>query len=223
MSGHRKGTPRVMTEKSGNTGSEGKRFVLASAAYNEDKYIEKLMQSVVNGTRRPLRWVIVSDGSTDRTDEIVKQYAARYEFIRLHRITEDHPRNFAAQAIAINTGFGLLRDLEFDFIGNLDADITLEPTYFDALLDRFEKDSRLGVAGGYIWEEDGGQFRCRKTNSPRSVAHAVQLFRRKCLNDVGGAYIPLPYGGPDWYAEIKARMHDWEVRSFPELKVYHHR
>ena len=190
-----------MTEDTGNVGLERRPFVLASAAFNEDRYIESLIQSVVSGTRRPLRWVIVSDGSTDRTDEIVRDYAARYEFIRLHRISEEHPRNFVAQVVAINAGFSLLRDLDFDFIGNLDADITLEPTYFAELLGRFEKDPRLGLAGGYIWEKYGGKFRCRKTNSPQSVAHGVQMFRRRCLDDIGGAYVPLPYGGPDWYAE----------------------
>jgi hypothetical protein len=153
----------------------------------------------------------------------VTAYASRYEFIKLYRITENHARNFIAHAHAINMGFIRLQSLEYEFIGNVDADITLEPGYFAALLDRFQQDSRLGVAGGYIWEEYDGQFGCRKGNSPWSVAHAVQLFRRECLEEIGGAYVPQPYGGPDWHAEIKARMRGWRVQSFPELKVFHHR
>jgi glycosyltransferase involved in cell wall biosynthesis len=201
----------------------GKAFVLVSAAYNEDKLIENVIKSVVMQEHKPLRWVIVSDGSTDCTDEIVKAYAARHEFIRLHRVTEDHPRNFTAQVYAINAGLGLLREVEYQFIGNLDADITLDPDYFARLIGRFQQEPRLGLAGGYIHEMRRGRFGVRKTNNRFSVAHGVQLFRRECFEDIGGAYEPLPYGGPDWYAEIKARMRNWEVRAFPDLKVYHHR
>jgi len=199
------------------------RYVIATAAYNEEKYIEPLIKSVVAQTQRPIRWVIVSDGSTDRTDQIVNEYAARYRFIQLHRITEDHPRNFTAQVHAINAGFAQLWNLDFEFIGNLDADITLEPGYFAELLERFDQDPRLGLSGGYIYERNSGKFECRRTNSPSSVAHAVQLFRRECLEEIGGGYTPLPYGGPDWHAEISARMHQWSVKAWTDLRVYHHR
>jgi poly-beta-1,6-N-acetyl-D-glucosamine synthase len=199
------------------------RYVLATAAYNEEAFIERTLESVVAQTVRPEKWIIVSDGSTDRTDEIVGCYAAAHEFIQLQRITEAHPRNFAAQVHAINTGFSLLSCLEYDFIGNLDADITLAPTYFARLLEKFDADPGLGLAGGCIYEErNGGGYFPRRSNSTRSVAHALQLFRRECM-DTLGAYAPLPYGGPDWHAEVCARMNGWRVESFPELRALHHR
>jgi glycosyltransferase involved in cell wall biosynthesis len=210
----------VMTNR---TMQRKKEYVLATAAYNEAGFIENLIQSVVAQTHRPLCWIIVSDGSTDRTDEIVTDYARRYDFIRLHRITEDHPRNFVAQVHAINTGFSKLSQLDFQFIGNLDADITLDPSYFCDLLEKFEVDPKLGLAGGYICEMDKGIFRSRTSNSPLSVAHGIQLFRRECLEQIGGAYVPMPYGGPDWQAEVNARLHGWKVEAFTELTVYHHR
>lgn len=205
------------------TRRSGKRYVLVTAAYNEENYIENLIKSVVAQIHRPMCWVIVSDGSTDRTDEIVNDYTRLHDFIRLYRITEDHPRNFVAQVHAINAGFAELRPRDFEFIGNLDSDITLDPTYFSELLARFELDPRLGLAGGYICEMDRGAFRCRSSNSPLSVAHAIQLFRRECLEQIGGVYVPMPYGGPDWQAEVNARLHGWKVQAFTELKVYHHR
>jgi glycosyltransferase involved in cell wall biosynthesis len=201
----------------------GKRYVLVTAAYNEENYIENLIKSVVAQVHRPMSWVIVSDGSTDRTDEIVNDYARLHDFIRLYRITEDHPRNFVAQVHAINAGFAELRTRDFEFIGNLDSDITLDPTYFSELLARFELDPRLGLAGGYICEVDRGKFRCRSSNSPLSVAHAIQLFRRECLEQIGGVYVPMPFGGPDWQAEVSARLHSWKVQAFTDLSVYHHR
>ncbi len=202
--------------------SNGKAYVLATAAYNEEAYLEKVIASVVSQTVRPRKWIIVSDGSTDRTDEVVQKYAGQYPFIQLLRITEEHPRNFAAQVNAINAGFARLEGMDYSYIGNLDADVSFGPSYFGSLLEKFDQDHSLGLAGGAIFEENGREFRGRSSNSIRAVAHAVQLFRRKCYEDFGG-YMPLKYGGPDWHAEIVARMKGWRVESFPELRVFHHR
>lgn len=197
-------------------------YALVTAAYNEEKHIERTIQSIVAQTVAPQKWIIVSDGSTDRTDELVRNYAAQYSFIELFRIMEDHARNFTSQVNAINTGFSGLKHMECNFIGNLDSDITLEPTYFESVLARFAQDSNLGLAGGFIYEREGGKFRSRPSNSVTSVAHAIQLFRRECLEALGG-YKPLSWGGSDTHAEVSLRMKGWRVESFPELKVFHHR
>jgi glycosyltransferase involved in cell wall biosynthesis len=199
-------------------------FVLVTAAYNEERFIEQTILSMVAQTRRPSEWIIVSDASTDATDRIVEKYSALHPFIRLVRITEDHPRNFAAQVLAINTGIRNLTVRDFQYFGNVDADITFDPEYFSLLLEEFAANLHLGLGGGYIRERAAdGQFVNRKRNSVRSVAHACQMFRRECLEAVGGCYVPLPYGAPDVYAEVAARMQGWEVKSFPHLPVYHHR
>ena len=199
-------------------------YVLVTAAYNEGRLIENTIRSIISQKLPPAKWVVVSDASTDDTDEIVSRYSADYPFIHLHRLTEDHPRNFAAQASAINAGVQLLAGADFGFIGNLDADITLAPQYFETLLDRFHDDPQLGLAGGAIHEEcSDGVFRGRPDNSVTSVAHGVQLFRRACFQDIGASYPALPHGGPDTYAEVTARMKGWRVISFPELAVLHHR
>jgi len=205
-------------EMSGSNGG----YVIVTAAYNEEKYIESVITSVLQQTVLPARWVIVSDGSLDRTDAIVSRYAEKNGFIELMRVEEDHPRNFAAQVHAINKGMARCEGIECEFVGNLDADVSFEPTYFENLLKKFQSDPKLGLGGGDIWEKVNGQFAPRPTNQPRAVAHAVQLFRRKCFDALGG-YVALPYGGPDSHAEVQCRMNGWHVQSFADLPVYHHR
>lgn len=199
-------------------------FVLVTAAYNEEKVIEQTIRSIVAQTLRPLKWIIVSDGSTDKTDEIAQRYAEENGFIQLCRVTEVHPRNFAAQVYAINRGLSQLQNMGYSFVGNLDADITLEPEYFSRLLQKFRLNLRLGLGGGTIYERcPTGEFKPRKLNTVSSVAQACQLFRRECFEAIGGAYRPLRYGGSDTYAETSARMKHWEVKAFPDLTVFHHR
>lgn len=198
------------------------RYAIVTAAYNEEAHIERVIQSVVAQTVLPVRWVIVSDGSTDRTDAIVGEYATQHNFIRLCRTAEAHDRNFAAQVAAIQGGMEQIKGLSCGFVGNLDADVSFGPQYFAQVLERFARDPRLGLAGGYICELVRGEWSPRRTNRPDSVAHAVQLFRRECFEGIGG-YVALPYGGPDWHAEVRCRMGGWRVESFSDIWVHHHR
>ena len=197
-------------------------YVLVTAAHNEEALIGSTIRAIISQTLLPRLWVIVSDASTDRTDKIVQEYAKRYNFIELVRVGENHALSFASKVHAVNKGLEILGECDYDFIGNLDADISFETSYFADLLEKFERDASLGLAGGFIYEEHRGKFTVRFGNSVRSVAGAVQLFRRECYKSVG-AFIPLKYGGEDWCAEIRARMQGWRVEAFPELKVFHHR
>lgn len=198
-----------------------KTYVIVTAAYNEETLIGRTIAAVTSQIVRPRRWVIVSDASTDRTDEIVREYARRHRFMHLVRVREKHARNFAAKVHAIRAGLAALNGMQYDFIGNLDADVSFAPSYYGELLKKFTQDPELGLAGGFVLEERRGQFRNRRMNSRRSVAGAVQLFRRECFEAIGG-YLPLR-GGEDWHAEIASRMKGWRVQAFPELEVFHHR
>ena len=193
-----------------------------TAAYNEEAFIEGTIQSVLAQTVRPRRWVIVSDNSSDRTDEIVESYARQHDFIRFLRITRAAGHNFGAKVIALQAGSKLLQDAEYEFIGNLDADISLEATYFEQLIDCFRRNPEIGLVGGFVYEESDGEYRSRRVNDVRNVAHAAQLVRRECYEAIGG-YAVLKYGGEDWYAQTRARMMGWQVEAVPGLKIFHHR
>jgi glycosyltransferase involved in cell wall biosynthesis len=199
-----------------------REYVIMTAAYNEESNIEKTIASMLSQTLLPKRWVIVSDGSSDRTDEIVQRYAERFAFIRFLRVTRPPGRSFRSKVMALRMGSKLLEDVTFGFIGNLDADVSVEASYFGDLLTKFDERPRLGLAGGFVFEEKKGEFRSRGINRAYSVAHAAQLVRRECYEAIGG-YAVLEYGGEDWNAQVSARMKGWEIEAFPELKIFHHR
>jgi glycosyltransferase involved in cell wall biosynthesis len=216
-----------MSDISSNTiskpsSSQLQRYVLMTAAHNEEAMIEGTIKSIVSQTAPPERWVIVSDASTDKTDQIVQEYAQRHNFIRYLRLERKPGRNFGAKVRALHSGYKLLADCQFNFIGNVDADVSLEPSYFQDLLGQFDRRPLLGLAGGFFFEEQGGEFKSRRGNRRYSVTHAAQLVRRECYEAIGG-YAVLEYGGEDWHAETSARMKGWEIEAFPDLKIFHHR
>jgi glycosyltransferase involved in cell wall biosynthesis len=211
-----------MVSRPHNGVSAQQKHVLLTAAHNEEQHIEKILQSVTSQTLLPERWVIVSDNSSDRTDEIVRSYSQRHQFIKFLRIDRPQGRSFGSKVKALHQGAKLLSGVTYAYIGNVDGDLSLPADYFETLISRFEQNPRLGIAGGFVHEEQGGEFRSRRTNSTWNVAHAGQLVRRECYDEIGG-YTVLEHGGEDWYAQICARMKGWDVQAFPELHVYHHR
>jgi len=198
------------------------KYVLITPAHNEAAFIEKTLDSMVAQTVLPERWVIVDDGSTDRTAEIVANYVSRYPWIELFRRPQRADRSFAGKVYAFNAGLERVRSLEFDVIGNLDADLSFDPEYLEFLIGKFAEDPGLGVAGT-PFTEDGGYDTARDSfEGENHVAGGCQLFRWQCFEDVRG-YIPNPAGGIDWIAVTTARMKGWRTRSFPEKRFHHYR
>ena len=194
-------------------------YVLITPARNEVAYIEKTIRSVVAQTLLPLRWVIVSDGSTDGTDEVVKKYAARHDWIELVRRPERSERHFAGKVDAFNAGYARVRDLMYEVIGNLDADISFEKDYLAFLIRKFSENPRLGVCGTPFREADAtGDYRF----SIEDVQGACQMFRRECFEAIGG-YRRLASGGIDLVAALSARASGWQTRIFSEKVCLHHR
>ena len=203
------------------TRSDHLTYVIITPARNEEAYIEKTIRSVVSQTVMPKKWIIVSDGSTDGTDEIVKKYKAHHDWIELVRMPEHEDRQFAAKVFAFNAGYQRIINVNYDIIGNLDADLSFEEDYFEFLLDKFSQQPELGVAGTPYTEDESDQYDYRFTNIEH-VSGACQLFRRECFESIGG-YIPIKGGGIDWVAVTSARMKGWKTRTFTEKTIFHHR
>lgn len=196
-------------------------YIIITPAKNEEKFIEKTIKSVINQTIKPIRWVIVDDGSTDATAEIVKKYLKDYPFIKLIRRETNNERHFGNKVYAIRRGFEEIKDIEYQYYCNLDADVSFESDYFEFLLKKFAENPKLGICGGKIYDLVDGRF-VPQNYQNHSVAGPVQFFRRECYESFGG-YPVSKIGFIDGFAEISARMRGWITTTFEEKKVYHYR
>lgn len=212
-----------MNNPEGKNILSGKRnYVLITPAYNEEAYLEKTIRSVIAQSLLPDRWVIVSDGSTDKTDEIAAFYAEKHQFIEFvpHKAKVNTEYGIAARKVAaIETGFKRLGDVEYQYFGNLDADISIGEDYYDSLIKKFEDNPKLGLGGSFI-DNVYGNVNYPYFDNPLSVGGSIQFFRRQCWEDIGGYY---PGAYEDSIAVTMARMKGWEVQSFCDIRAYHHK
>jgi|CXWL01.1.fsa_nt_gi glycosyltransferase involved in cell wall biosynthesis len=198
-------------------------YVLITAAYNEGAYIGATIEAVLAQSITPHKWVIVSDGSTDNTDAIIMWYSERNDFIEyIRREKSGESPSFVSKVCAIQAGYRILSVTAYRFIGVLDADITFGKDYYERVIGKMHEDTKLGMAGGFIYEPRGDSFTSRPSNRRTSVAGGIQLFRRECYEAIGGP-MPLPYGGEDWICEVLSRKSGWAVTAFPSIVAYHHK
>lgn len=196
-------------------------YVLVTPARNEARFIEGTIQSVIAQTARPLRWAIVSDGSTDGTDEMVSRYTAQHDWIELVRMPPRAERHFAGKVFAFNAGLERMQGLPYEVLASLDADITFESDYFEFLLGKLAADTQLGVAGTPYKDTIGDTYDYRYMSTDH-VSGACQVFRRACFEEIGG-YVPSRGGCIDSIATLMARSRGWKTRAFSEKISLHHR
>lgn len=203
-----------------DTAARALSYVLVTPARNEASNIERLIQSMAAQTLHPAKWIVVSDGSTDGTDDVVRRHAAEHSWIELARCPERAGRHFAAKVNAFNTGYARLKEVDYDLVGSMDADISFEPDHFEFLVNQFAADAKLGLAGT-PFKEEGMEYDFR-FSSVEHVSGALQLFRRKCFEEIGG-YVPVKGGGIDVIAVWSARARGWKTRTFTGRFYRHHR
>lgn len=195
-------------------------YIIITPARNEAQFIEQTVQSVIAQTVRPVKWLIVSDGSTDGTDEIVQVYSRDNPWIELLRMPDRTERHFAGKVHAFNAGYSRGKQFSPDIVCNLDADVTVAPDHFEFLIKKYQTDPKLGLWGAPFREGDF-QYDYRYTNV-ENVWGGCQLFRRECYEEIGG-YVPVKGGCVDHIAVLSARMKGWKTRTFTEKVCTHHR
>ena len=210
-------------------------YVVISPVRNEAQHLERTIQSVLEQTVRPVRWLLVNDGSTDETPAIIERYAAQYSWIvPVHRSYVERVGSVGVQESkgkrgkrareakeieAFYAGFAKLGDSDWEYLVKLDGDLSFEPDYFKKCFAEFENDPRLGIGGGTICHLVNGLLEAELT--PKfHVRGATKIYRRGCWEQIGGV---LRGAGWDTLDEVKANMLGWSTRTFAHLKVAHHR
>lgn len=200
--------------------SAAPRYVLISPVRDEELYLADTIDSILAQTIPPAQWIIVNDGSRDRTAAILDDYAQRCpSIVAVHR--EDRGRRVAGSGVmeAFYAGYERLQSDDWDFIGKFDGDMVLPPNYFESCFERFARDPKLGICGGVLYCEENGQITI-DDNPQTHVRGAVKLYRRACWNDIGGL---IRSTGWDTVDEMHANMLGWSTQSFPEMRVLHRR
>ena len=197
-------------------------YIIVTPAYNEDRYIGQTIDSVLVQTVLPQLWIIVDDGSTDNTAQIIREKTAGHPWIRyIYRPKIAGQTYYASNVYAIEEALEQTAELEYAYLAILDADISLPSDYYRRIFDCFGRDEKLGIASGvYLVPSQRGLKKV--LNDRRSCPKNIMVFRRRCFEEIGG-FVPMKYGGEDTCACFTARMKGWKVWSFPDIEVAHNK
>jgi glycosyltransferase involved in cell wall biosynthesis len=188
-------------------------------AHNEAAFIRNTLDSLVKQTLKPKKVVVVNDHSTDETASIIADYLTKDSFFLQLDTTSVAEHMPGGKVIAaFNKGLALL-DENYDFMVKLDADIILPENYFKTIAEVFRKDQKIGVAGGFIYEQDAKEI--WQLIHPMNKAHvrgAFKAYSKACFKAIGGLQCAM---GWDTVDELLAQYHGFKIHTDDSLKVKH--
>ena len=195
-------------------------YIVITPVQNEERYIRKTIESMLCQTLKPMKWVIVNDASEDETGKIIVEYETKHHWIRtIHRKGRGFRNPGTGVIEAFYDGYNSLDSSDWDFIVKLDGDLSFDGDYFERCFEKFRINPKLGIAGGMVYNCIKETFQVEE-NPTFHVRGATKIYRRECWEAIRGL-IKAP--GWDTLDEVKANMLGWETRSFPDLRVTHHR
>jgi len=195
------------------------RYVVITPVRNEENNFRKTVESFVNQSIQPCLWVVVDDGSKDRTGEIADEAARQHPWIRVvHRKDRGFRQPGTGVVEAFNEGYALVGETAFDYMVKFDGDLAFERDYFEACFSRFDADPKLGIGGGLICAAGAQGLVGEVKGDPAfHVRGATKIYRAACWSQIGGLF-KAP--GWDTIDELKANMLGWTTRTFKDLKVH---
>lgn len=197
-------------------------YVLVSPCRDEARFLQRTLDSVAAQSLRPVKWVIVDDGSTDTTPQLLAKFSSEYPWIAVVR-REDRGRRRVGPGVvdAFYAGFHALPKVHWAYVCKLDMDLDLPPRYFETLIERMEADPRVGSVSGqaYFAHAVSGEL-VSEGISPEMSVGASKFYRRRCFEQIGGLVRTVMWDGIDCH---RARMLGWKTRSLdePELRFLH--
>lgn len=199
-----------------------REYIIVTPVRDEAAHIEKTIEAVRSQTLLPTRWIVVDDGSTDGTGEILDRWASQLGWMQVvHRRDRGCRVNGAGVMEAFYEGYAALDHDRWDYLVKLDGDLSFAPDYFERCLAMFEADAKLGIGGGTVYQLEQGQEKVDSEGDPTfHVRGATKIYRRECW-DMIAPLVQAP--GWDTVDEVKANMLGWSTRTFPALRVIQHK
>ncbi|WP_396174415.1 glycosyltransferase [Flavobacterium sp.] len=194
------------------------KYYLIIPTYNEEKFIAITLQSIVAQSILPSKVVVVNDGSTDKTEEIVKSFTSNHSFISLVNKTSEAIHLPGSKVIqAFQKGLEALDD-NYDFIVKADADLIFPANYFETISKHFESDEQIGMVGGFAYIEKNGEWVLENLTDKDHIRGAFKAYRKECFQQIGGL---KPAMGWDTVDELLCKFYNWKVVTDEALKVKH--
>lgn len=198
------------------------RYIVITPARNEEENIPHTIRSMAAQSVRPTRWIIVNDGSTDRTGEMIDAAGREHDWITpLHRADRGFRKQGGGVIDTFYDGYDQIPSESWDFLVKFDADLSFESDYFDLCFAKFASNPKLGIGGGTISHEVDGKLVSESPGDPAfHVRGATKIYRKECWDAIGGL---LRAPGWDTIDELKANMLGWTTLTFRDIPLRHHR
>jgi len=194
-------------------------YIIITPAFNEENNIRRTIESILKQTVLPLEWIIVNDGSTDSTSQIILNYSTRFSWIRLLEFSQSNVAFGEHVFENFYRGFGNIKGKDWKFIMKLDADLEIDrPDFIEYQLGMFKKFPELGISSGITYSIIGGQKVLTQGRPNWRTGGAMKFYRRECFEQIGGL---KPIFGWDGLDEYQAMFYNWKTRTFFDLHVNH--
>lgn len=187
---------------------------------NEEAVIRDLINSVISQDKQVSKWVLVDDGSTDKSAEIIEEYLPENPWICIVKLDhKNKKRSIGAKIInAFNNGLESVRLKDYQVIMKIDADLILPKNYIYEITSQFEKNPRLGLCGGVCGLVKNEQVILESKTNLDHVRGALKAYRRECFIEIGGLVNKMGWDSID---EYKIRYSNWDIKVLPDLMVVH--
>ena len=197
------------------------KVLIITPACNEENHLPQLIQSVINQSVVPIKWIIVDDGSIDNTSNVIQNAAVKHSWIQYLR-KEKQGKRSPGKSVMETFYYGLNNSqvLDYDIIMKLDADLVLPANYLSSIIDQFQQDAKIGMCGGVCVIDSGSNYVLEKETNLDHIRGAIKAYRKECFHDINGL---LKSMGWDTVDEHSSRFNGWKIVVLKDLHVLHQR